>query len=367
MAHVLEDTTTGSVNGADLSFSATLAEGSADRVILVLISMRGNPGDTSPNSVTIGGTACALAGTDAGGGFEARASIYYMLESDIPSGSSATLSIDTPGSQQVGATVHVFSGSFQGSVTNFESTTTSSSQNNIDTDITTVEDDSILVDVITGDGGGTESPNAGQTEQSNLTQNTLRHATSTELGGITGLKNLGWTWTSSPNRQTHAVVELRESATVVITGTAAVETGPIELAASGNAGVNANAAVDVGPAELAASGAVAVSGTSDLDMGPIELAASGLMSVVGTADVEAGPIELLAIGENVVIVAGDLPAGPSVLDAEVKIRVAGTGALVAGPSELAGVGQVDSALALIPVVWSHKETLELKCTWRPHL
>jgi len=209
-------TYSGSASGSPLDFTVTLQDYSS-RVLGALISTRGSSASaTAIDSVVLdpGGLAINLTEAftqysgDGAFGFGVRSSIWYLLDTDIPSLGSYTLRITSSGSAQVVATAILLRATKQEAPFADAGTGTVSASSTISTNISTAPNNNVLiVDVDAGGGFDiTGVAGSGQTLVNDLYASPLNHMSSYKTAVSSGTYSMSWSFSGNLNIQAHSVV-----------------------------------------------------------------------------------------------------------------------------------------------------------------
>jgi hypothetical protein len=204
-------TSTGTNSGTSYSASESWNTGS-DRVWILCVATKGNSfSESSITNATMDGVSFteAVTVTDTETDqFNARATILYMLEDDIPDPSPGTLTISTGNSQGVRWALCELSGASQSGYDAVASQGDTQAQGSFSTDIShsgnALVIDALSVDIATT----TTTVGADQTERTpanGLTVNNGTLMTSSEEN-VTTPSTMSWTWTNNSNRQAHALI-----------------------------------------------------------------------------------------------------------------------------------------------------------------
>jgi hypothetical protein len=281
-------------DGADgVSFSHTIG-GNSDRILIVCVTTRGNSeADTAVlctyNAVSMTQGVTKVSNT---GGFNLRTTIFYMLEANLPSAGSYTVSVTTPTgtSQETQACAYSVRDAAQQAPDATATDGADASTNFVDTDITTTVPNTFIVDCFAGDGSISDTTaRTGQTERGEIpdTQTTL--LTSTRPAGLAEAWPMAWDFGSSFNRWAHAVLALAPVSQLI----------DLEGDSDGSSSVAGSLAVDT--ALEADSDGVATVAASLGVIREIEGESDGVASVVGTL-----LVDLVGHADGVSVVSGSL-------------------------------------------------------------
>jgi hypothetical protein len=190
-----------------LTFSHTIGGGS-NRLLVVGIGVEGpSVGSTHVTAVTYDGVSLTQAiNNTVGTGFEANAELWYMLESDLPSAGTYTISITVPsGDAFQGGAISVSDAAQQAPEATASSDDGESGDDWIETQITTITDDAWIFDAVASGNGVSYTPNSGQTERYDVLGSSSSVAGGTLAVPTAGVQTVNWTTDSSSNRITHSL------------------------------------------------------------------------------------------------------------------------------------------------------------------
>ena len=191
--------TTGTSSSSPLAFSHTIGGGD-DRLLVVGVAVEG--GSVDVTSVTYDSTALTKA-DEAYANNDILVEMWYLLDADLPSSGSYTVSISTSGSiSGILSGACSYTGVKQSAPedTNIDTTTDGET---VSTSVTSNTPGAWIIDVVGDDHSGSFSPNGGQTERYDM-GSSRRIAGSTEGGG-NGLETLGWTHSDDEADIAHVV------------------------------------------------------------------------------------------------------------------------------------------------------------------
>ena len=182
---------TGTTSSSPLTFSHTIGGGD-NRLLVVGIGIEGS-GTPDVTAVTYNGVALTKANDEISGS-SLLAEMWYMLDVDLPSTGSYTVSITATGTiTNINSGACSYTGVKQSApvATAVDDAGDDDEASNISTSITSNTNGALIIDVVASDRTNTLNPNAGQTERYEVAGSSSRTAGSTEGGG-NGLETLGW-------------------------------------------------------------------------------------------------------------------------------------------------------------------------------
>lgn len=228
MSIAINNTGSGASTGSSTSWSHTVGGGSG-RILIVVVATRGNDGTTIP-TVTYNGVAMTQAITDyySNGGFRAQETIFYMLDTDLPSAGAYTVSVTTSstGAQHVGGgSVDITDGKQQApEASNSSNYGSGGVFSSMSTSITTATDNALIVDGGSCDGNATVGSGgggfgSGQTSFVNANQaSLLMYSGSYEVYATAGATSQTQSWVDyACNRGAHCVVVFAEDTGPAVT------------------------------------------------------------------------------------------------------------------------------------------------------
>jgi hypothetical protein len=201
-----------SANGTTVNnynISHTIGSGS-DRLLTVGActedSGTTNPGDTPLSTVTYNGVSCTLsAEAIVRSGATAGAGTAYMLEVDLPSTGSYTVTVTHSGAINEYNSGAISWDDIAQQAPEVTGTQTTTSGTTIQQSVTTVTDGAILFTFASHGNGGTSTPDAGD-ERFDLSQSSATGTGYTETGGSAGSHTQGVTWSGGGNRSALAII-----------------------------------------------------------------------------------------------------------------------------------------------------------------
>lgn len=188
--------TSGSGSGTSHSVSHTIGSDS-DRLLVAFVTTE-NPDETEPpdiTSVTYNGVAMTQAANEwIANGKTNRYTMFYMLESDLPTTGAYTLAANFNGSnQQIIIGAMSFSGVSQTTGLHEISTNEATDQASITTAININRNNSLVVTMTGNSDTDTSTPNSGQTEAYDFATGDHAQAGGYDLETDVGLTNYQWT------------------------------------------------------------------------------------------------------------------------------------------------------------------------------
>ena len=211
---VASDNTTSS----PLTFSHTIGGGS-NRLLVVLIGIEAPLGNTTINDVTYDSVSMTSAVQNlTGTSFHMRTAVYYILDADLPSAGTYTVSITASLAQNIQAGVISITGAAQQAP---EATANSgdgqSGDDWIETQITTLTDGAWIFDVVGSGSAVTFTPNSGQTERFDVTGPSSGTAGGTKEVATAGPEVINWTTDTSSNRISHSLAAFAPASASLLT------------------------------------------------------------------------------------------------------------------------------------------------------
>lgn len=203
--------TSNNSSGTNVSSSTitgfALGQGSGnDRIVVVFLSAEDAiSGNTDVSSCTFNGTSMtALSASKVGTTTLCNVESYYILDTDLPSGSGSYDIVGNFGGTCDGVIIQAISiyGAYQGLPEDSGSNADASSPTSLSASVTTITDNAWILDGIAEGTSITATPGSGQTERQDVSVGTQAAQCSTKPVATAGSETTSWSMDSTPNRAT---------------------------------------------------------------------------------------------------------------------------------------------------------------------